>query len=65
MVYMGNDHACQMLGICTINIKMFDGMVRELTEVRYVPALKKNLISLGALVSKGLKIVMEDSSLKL
>lgn len=44
----------------TINIKMFDGL-RELTG--YIPALK-NLNSHGALVTKSLKIVMADTSLK-
>ena len=28
---------------------MFDGMVQELKEVRYVPQLKRNLISVGTL----------------
>jgi len=34
-VIMGNDHTCQMVGIGTIRIKMFDRVVRELTEVIY------------------------------
>ena len=43
---------------------MFDGMVRELKEVRFVPALKKNLISVGALEAKGYKITIEDGTIK-
>ena len=43
-VVMGDDHPCIMEGVGTIQIKMFDGMVRELKEVRYVPQLKRNLI---------------------
>ncbi|CAL9003833.1 unnamed protein product, partial [Prunus brigantina] len=39
-------------------------MFRELSDVRYVPDMKKNLISLGALESKGLKITMEGGVLK-
>ena len=46
---MGDDHPCNMERISTVRIKMFDGIVRELKEVRYVPQLKKNLISVGAL----------------
>ena len=46
---MGDDRPCNMEGIGTVQIKMFDGMVRELKEVRYVPQVKKNLISVGAL----------------
>jgi len=44
-VVMGDDHPCNMKGICTVLIKMFNGMVRKLKEMRYVPQLKKNLIS--------------------
>ena len=64
VVFMGNDHTCQMVGIGIVRMKMFDGAVRELTEVRYMPALRKNLISLGALESKGFKVTMEDSTYK-
>ena len=35
-------------------------MVRELKEVRFVLALKKNLISVGALEVKGYKVTIED-----
>jgi len=42
---MTDTHAsCQIEGIRTVHIKLFDGMVRELKNVRYVPQLKKNLI---------------------
>ena len=46
---MGDDHPCNVEGIGTVCIKMFDGIVRELKKVRYVPKLKRNLISVGAL----------------
>jgi len=51
---MGDDRPCNMKGIRTVHINMFDGMVRELKEVRYVPQLKRNLISVGALKALGL-----------
>ena len=41
---MGDDHPCIMEGVGKIQIKMFDGMIRELKEVRYVPQLKRNLL---------------------
>jgi len=44
---MGDDHPCNLKGIGTVRIKMFDGIVRELKEVRYVPQLKRNLILVG------------------
>ena len=50
---MGDDEACQMNGIVTVHIKMFDGVARDLTEMRYVPQMKKKV---GAVESKGLKV---------
>ena len=43
---------------------MFDETIRILTDIRYVPDLKKNLISLGTLDSKGYKVTMEGGILK-
>ena len=48
-VLMGNDVSCKVVGIGNIRIKMFDGVVRTLCDVRHVPDLRKNLISLGTL----------------
>ena len=45
---MGDDRPCNMEGIGTVQFKIFDGMVRELKEVRYVPQLKRNFISVGS-----------------
>ena len=46
---MGDGHPCNVEGISTVHIKMFNGIVRELKEVSYVPQLKRNLILVGAL----------------
>ena len=46
-VTLGDDHPCRVAGIESIQMKMFDGMVRMLTNVKHVPDLKKNLMSLG------------------
>ena len=59
---MGDDHPCIMEGVGTIQIKMFDGMIRELKKVRYVPQLKRNLISVGALESLGLVVSLRKES---
>ena len=48
-VLMGNDASCKVAGIGNIIIKMFDGVVRTLCDVRHVPDLRKNLIYLGTL----------------
>jgi hypothetical protein len=49
VVLMGNDDVCEIKWIGTIHLKMHNGVVKTLTEVRYVPDLKKNLFSLGVL----------------
>ena len=61
---MGDDHICRMDGIVTILIKMFDEMVRELKNVRYISQLK-NLIFIGALETHGLKGTLGDGIFKM
>ena len=63
-VTMGNDQKCEIFGKAKIKLKLHDGTVRFLNEVHYVPNLKKNLISVGLLESKGFKIAMENGTLK-
>ena len=57
---MGEDHPCNIEGIGTVHVKMVDGIVRELKEVRYVSQLKRNLISVGALETLGLVVSIQD-----
>ena len=64
VVYMGNDHPCKTVRIGSIKLRNHNGTTRILRDVRYVPKLKKNLISLGALESKGLVVMMRDGVLK-
>ena len=44
---MGNDHALEIAGIGTIKIKMFDGTIRTIGEVRHINGLKKKSIVFG------------------
>lgn len=46
-VLMGNNHSCKTMGLGSIRIKMHDGVVRTLMDVRHVPDLQKNFISVG------------------
>ena len=64
-VLMGNDEACKVVGIDTIRIKMYDGFIRTLIDVRHVPKLKKNLISLGTLDSNGCTYKAEGGVLRI
>ncbi|PKU72844.1 Retrovirus-related Pol polyprotein from transposon TNT 1-94 [Dendrobium catenatum] len=50
---LGNNKACDVVGIGSIAVKMHDGHVRILKDVRHVPDLKRNLISLGTLDDSG------------
>jgi len=52
------------VGKGTIRIKMHDGMIRTSTNVRHVPDLKRNLISLDTLESLGHKYTAEGRVLK-
>lgn len=62
---MGNNHVCQVEGIGIVSIKMFDGIVRHLKEVRHVPNLTKKLISLGILDDLGYTNKIEKGSMKI
>ncbi|KAH9707327.1 Integrase catalytic domain-containing protein [Citrus sinensis] len=64
-VYMGNDHALEIAGIGTIKIKMFDGTIRTIGEVRHVNGLKKNLLSLGQIDNHGCKTHGENGIMKI
>ena len=52
-VLLGNNAVCKVIRIGSIRIKMYDGIVRTLSDVRHIPELKKNLVSLGMLDSNG------------
>jgi hypothetical protein len=65
VVLMGNGIPCKNVGVGSIRIMMFDGIVRELMDVRYVPELKSNLISLGVLDSCGYKYTGQGGVLTL
>ncbi|KAG8482631.1 hypothetical protein CXB51_024131 [Gossypium anomalum] len=60
VILMGNNTLCKIIGVGTIKVKMFDGVVRTLSDIRHVPELKRNLISLSTLDSKGYKYTAES-----
>jgi hypothetical protein len=61
VVFMGNDFSCKIVGVARVQIKMHDGFVRTLTNVRHIPELRKNLISLGVLDSAGYKCTTQGA----
>ena len=44
VMLMGNNIPCKIVVIRTVRIKMFDGVVRTVGEVRHILDLKRNLI---------------------
>jgi hypothetical protein len=75
IVTISNSAHCKITDICNIRIKMFDGVVRTLCDVRHIPEVENNMISLGTLdsndygyksesevmkVTKGAMVVMKE-----
>uniref|UniRef100_UPI002ED87FCF hypothetical protein n=1 Tax=Streptococcus anginosus TaxID=1328 RepID=UPI002ED87FCF len=52
-VLLGDNKPYKILGQGYASIRMHDGCVRTLHDVRYVPILKRNLIFVGALDANG------------
>src|SRR3954471_18679510 len=61
---MGNDAECNVIGTGNIRMRMFDGQVRTLSNVRHVPDMRKNLLSLGALEAQGFRFSGEGGVIK-
>jgi len=62
---MGNNVTCKTVRIGSIRMKIFDGQVRTLKDVRRVPDLRKNLLSLGVLEAHEYKFIGTDGALKI
>ena len=56
---MGDDNPCDIVGIGSVQIKAHDGMTRTLKNVRYIPGMARNLISLSALDAEGFIILVQ------
>ncbi|KAG8483161.1 hypothetical protein CXB51_022138 [Gossypium anomalum] len=65
VVLIGNDASCKIASIDMIKIKMFDGAIRTPSSVEHVPELKRNLILLSTLDSRGHKYTTESRVLKI
>nr|GEV11871.1 retrovirus-related Pol polyprotein from transposon TNT 1-94 [Tanacetum cinerariifolium] len=64
-VYSCNDHELKIIGIGSIMVKMDDGTVRTIRDVRHVKGLKKNLLSLGQLDDLGCKVEIQNKIMKI
>ena len=64
-VLMGNNASCKVAGIGIVRIKMFDGVIPTLGDLRHVPDLKRNLISPITLDAKGYEYTSEGGVKKI
>ena len=60
-VVVGNNARCPAKGTGTISLKATTGETKHLSQVLYVPDLKKNLLSISALTDKGLDVRFKKS----
>jgi hypothetical protein len=63
-VMLGDYRPCEILGIGTVTLKLSNGTVTDLSQVRYIPKLKRNLISLGTLEDRGYAVSLKDGKSK-
>jgi hypothetical protein len=63
-VIIGDESPLEISGIGSIQIKAHDGTFKNLTNVRYVPKMKRNLISLVTLEAMGFKFSADNGVLK-
>ncbi|XP_042005761.1 uncharacterized protein LOC121754477 [Salvia splendens] len=52
-VILGNNQTCLIRGMRNIRMRFADGSMILLTDVRFIPEIKRNLVSLGLLETKG------------
>ncbi|CAD6267684.1 unnamed protein product [Miscanthus lutarioriparius] len=53
VVRMGDNNPREIVGIGSVQIKMHDDMIRTLKDVRHIPGMARNLISLSTLDAEG------------
>lgn len=63
-VLLGDGRECRVRGTGKVQVQMRDGSSFVLDNVRYVPELKRNLISLGTLVNEGFTVKMQSGRIK-
>jgi hypothetical protein len=64
LVWMGDNTPCEVIGIGFVKIKTHDGMTHTLTNVRHVPTMFRNHISLSTLDNLGYKYFASGGVLK-
>lgn len=55
-IYLGNNRSHDVKGCGYISVQLPNGHVKQLSNVMYVPRIKKNMISVSAITDQGLKV---------
>ena len=63
-MFMGNDHALEIVGISPFKLKMYSDTVCTIKDVRHVKGLMKNRLFLGQLDSIGCKTHVKNGIMK-
>ncbi|GKF16121.1 retrovirus-related pol polyprotein from transposon TNT 1-94, partial [Tanacetum coccineum] len=63
-VLLGDNRACAIMGIGKVRVQMKDGSSFVLENVRDIPELKRNLISLGTLDREGYTVKLQNGRVK-
>ncbi|GJS67592.1 retrotransposon protein, putative, ty1-copia subclass [Tanacetum coccineum] len=63
-VQLGDNRECKIRGIGKVRIQLRDGSSFVLHNVRYIPELKRNLISLGTLEKEGFTVKLQSGKVK-
>ncbi|GKB78411.1 hypothetical protein Tco_0945306 [Tanacetum coccineum] len=64
-VQLGDNRECKIRGIGKVRIQLKDGSSFVLHNVRYIPELKRNLISLGTLKKEGFTVKLQSGKVNL
>ncbi|GKB35942.1 zinc finger, CCHC-type containing protein [Tanacetum coccineum] len=63
-ILLGDGRECRVRGTGKVQVQMRDGSSFVLDNVRYVPELRRNLISLGTLEKEGFTVKMQSGKIK-
>nr|GFC25430.1 retrovirus-related Pol polyprotein from transposon TNT 1-94 [Tanacetum cinerariifolium] len=63
-VLLGDNRECKIRGIGKVRLQLQDGSSFVLHNVRYIPELKRNLISMGTLEKEGYTVKLQSGKIK-
>jgi len=64
-IFMGNDHALEIVGIGTIKLKIYNGLIRTISEMWHVKGLKNKILFMGQFDNLGCKIWWDNGIMKI